>query len=433
MERDGPSAPADELIPPPDPRTVYRTGAAGAGLCGAAALLGLGLDLNGLGGPGPLGTVRLVAVAAGLLTAGAALSMRAALPGAWLIAAAACGLGWLGLPPHWDSARMVAGVAGCAALLGAGLAALPRGPRLAALSLLAVYHFFGIFLATTWPDPTPWPTQQIGTRAFLPYLMFMYLRNAYHFYSPDPGPASLLYCLIEYEPETDPATGRPVLDEKGAPKKGEREWLKIPNRAEHLKDPLALAYYRRLSVTEQVSQTIPDYMTPASFEKAEVRQRRQNVANGFLENYPQIPFAPDEIEQQIFQYRMPRPDVTRYLLPSYSRHLLLANSRPGRAAVRVKMYRLEHRVVPVAAFAGGMSPFHPLTYKPYFLGEYYLNPETDRGELVDPQDPMLYWLVPIVPKRAPAMRARDRAATAEDEVDDYLSKHAGYKVDWRQP
>lgn len=431
MERDAPSPPVDQLIPPPDPRTVYRTGAVGAGLCGVAALLGAGLDLNGMGESGPLGTVRLVLVAAGLLVAGAALSMRAGLPAAWLIGAAAAGLSWFGLPPHWDSARMVAGVAGCTALLGAALTALPRTIRLGALSLLAVYHFFGIFLATTWPDPTPWPTQQIGTRAFLPYLMFMYLRNAYHFYSPDPGPASLLYCLIEYEPETDPATGRPVLDEKGKPKVP-HEWLKIPNRDEHMKDPLGLTYYRRLSVTEQVAQTIPDYVTPASFEKVDVRQRRMEVANGFLPNYPRIPLAPEEVEQAILQYRMPRPDVTRYLLPSYARHILVANSGPGRKAVRVKIYRLEHRVVPVAAFAQGMSPFHPLTYRPYYLGEYYLNPETDRGELVDPQDPMLYWLVPIVPKRAAMLRPRD-VATVEDEIDDYLSKHAGFKVEWSHP
>jgi hypothetical protein len=432
MERDGPIIPTDELIPPPDPRAVYRTAAVGAGLCGAAALLGLGLDLNGMGGPGPWSTVRLVVTAAGLLTAGAALSLRAGLPLAWLIAVAACVLSWFGLPAHWDSARLVAGVTGCAALLGAFLTALPRTLRLAGLSLLAVYHFFGIFLATTWPDPTPWPTQQIGTRAFLPYLMFMYLRNAYHFYSPDPGPASLLYCLIEFEPETDPVTGRPVLDEKGNPKKAEHEWLKIPNRSEHLKDPLALTYYRRLSVTEQISQTIPDYLTPTSFEKLDVRQRRQQVAAGVFENYPQIPFAPEEIEQPIFQYRMPRPDVTRYLLPSYARHLLIANSRPGRKAVRVKIYRLEHRVIPVSTFASGMSPFHPLTYKPYFLGEYYLNPETDSGELVNPQDPMLYWLVPIVPKRPEAMKPPDQVRFEDETVDDYLSKHAGFDVKWRE-
>lgn len=433
MERDGPSPPLDQLVPPPDPRAVYRTGAAGAALGGVAAVVGLALDLSGHGGPGPMSTLRLVLVAAGLLTAGAALATRGSLPGAWLVGAAAAGLAWPGLPPHWDSARLVAGVMTVVALAGAGLAALPRNVRLSVLSVAILYHFGGIFCATTWPDPTPWPTQQIGTRVYLPYLMFTYLRNAYHFYSPEPGPASLLYCLVKYEiPETDPATGRPLTNADGSPKvRYEHEWLKIPNRGEHLKDPLALTYYRRLSLTEQVSQTIPDYITPASFEKMDVYVRREKAARGEYPNYPRIPIAPDDVEPRAMQYRMPRPDVTRYLLPSYARHVLKANSRPGREAVTVKIYRLEHRVLPVSSFAAGTSPYHPLTYRAYFLGEFYLDAATDRGELLDPQDPMLYWLVPVLPKRAAVMAPG--GGTAEDEVDDYLSKHAGFKVDWRRP
>ena len=345
------------------------------------------------------------------------------------------GLAWFGLPPHWDSARIVAGVMAVLATAGAVLTAVPRPVRLGVLSAVIVYHFGGIFCATTWPEPTPWPTQQIGTRVYLPYLMFMYLRNAYHFYSPEPGPASLLYCLVKYEvPETDPATGQPAANPDGTPKvRYEHEWLMIPNRGEHLKDPLALSYYRRLSLTEQVAQTIPDYVTPASFEKLDVRVRRAKAAAGELSNYPRIPVAPDEVEPFIMQYRMPRPDVTRYLLPSYARHILRANSRPGREAVTVKMYRIEHRIIPVSAFVpnaefpNGLSPYHPITHKAYFVGEFFLNAETDRGELVDPQDPMLYWLVPILP-RGPA--AGDAPGVLPYE--DYMSKHAGHPFDWSE-
>jgi hypothetical protein len=99
--------------------------------------------------------------------------------------------------------------------------------------------------------------------------------------------------------------------------------------------------------------------------------------------------------------------------------------------VTVKIYRLEHRIVPVASYAAGTDPYHPLTYRPYFLGEFYLDAETDRGELLDPQDPMLYWLVPILPKQ-PTLTPGSRV-TAEDEIEDYLSKHAGFKVEWRRP
>jgi hypothetical protein len=40
------------------------------------------------------------------------------------------------------------------------------------------------------------------------------------------------------------------------------------------------------------------------------------------------------------------------------------------------------------------SPYHPTTYWPFFLGEF-----NARGDLVDPQEPMLYWLVPILPRQ----------------------------------
>ncbi|MGL4421917.1 MAG: hypothetical protein ACRCZF_14720, partial [Gemmataceae bacterium] len=95
-----------------------------------------------------------------------------------------------------------------------------------------------------------------------------------------------------------------------------------------------------------------------------------------------------------------------------------------------KVYRLEHRLVPPAAFVdkdNPLSPYHPITYRPYFLGEYKLN-AADEAELTNPQDPMLYWLVPILPKRMPG-----KAEKVEDEIDDYLSAHAGYKLNWSRP
>ena len=49
------------------------------------------------------------------------------------------------------------------------------------------------------------------------------------------------------------------------------------------------------------------------------------------------------------------------------------------------------------------------------------------GKLLDPEDPMLYWLVPIIPKTlAPGN-------TTDLNYDDYLSKHAGFQMDWSRP
>src|SRR5437667_416198 len=83
-----------------------------------------------------------------------------------------------------------------AALAGAALVAAPRPWRQGVISAIIVFHFGGIFMATASPPPTPWLVEQMFQRVYNPYLQFMYLRNAYHFYSPEPGPASLLCFLL---------------------------------------------------------------------------------------------------------------------------------------------------------------------------------------------------------------------------------------------
>ena len=252
-------------------------------------------------------------------------------------------------------------------------------------------------------------------------MQFAYLGNAYHFYSPDPGPASHLFFLIYYErDEIDPATGKPKID---------AGWETMPRRPEQVKDPLGVSYYRRLSLTELVAGTTPDYLTPASFEKSDAYKRRMEVAHSPPPGYPKIPIPlPPESDPAYLQYRVPRVDISRYMLPSYSRHILYEFTRPGWKAVRVKIYRLEHRIRPPQDYDRSLfsnhlaqDPYHPTTYKPYFLGEFDL-----QGELVNPQDPMLYWLVPIVSKTP---------VPGSDDLDytDYMSIHAGYVYEWRRP
>lgn len=398
----------DRILPPPEAKSVFAIAAAGAASCFVALVLGMATD----SGPGFISTLRLLLVAAGCLAAGSAISMRPSLTVTWLIGAFAFGSAYFGIPAHWDSARIVA-IVGCSVgVVGAALTALPFTFRCSILSAMAMWHFGGIFCATTWPDPAPWTTQQVGTRVYLPYLMFMYLRNAYHFYSPEPGPASHVFALVKYE-NIDPKTG-----------KQEAKWITLPNRSEHMKDPLGLTYYRRLSITEQAAQTMPPM--GYTFETPEVVQRRMQAAGslGGIPDYPRIPLAPDEFEHQSLQYRTPRPDISRYLLPSYANHILMTESTPEKKAKSVKIYRLEHRVMPAQTFALGGNPHHPTTYRPYYLGEFERNAATGKVELVDSQDPLLYWLVPIVPK----------LKTANDPLDfkDYMSEHAKYRYDWKK-
>lgn len=397
-----PAQPPD-LVPPPDPARVYRIAGVGIALTTAAAALGFA---SGESGPSTTATIRLVLVALGALVAGSALSLAPKLPIAWLLAAVAAGLAALGLPEHWDSIRMLARVAAGVGVLGGILAALPLKARLAAVSVAIVYHFSCIFMATTWPDPTPWFTQQVGTRYVLPYIQFVYLKNAYHFYSPEPGSASHMFFLIVYD-TVDPKTGKP-----------EAEWVTMPDRRTHWKDPLGLTYFRRLSLTEQGSQSMPG-INEQTAEWKEIESRRASVAQGAQPNVPAIPFAPRDMDP--IQYRMPRYDITRYLLPSYAAHLLHAHSTPARKAKTVKIYRLEHPIPSLVEFSQRKwNPHHPLGFKPFYYGEFAPTPEGDAA-LTDKQDPMLYWLVPILPK----VKGADGR-----EFEDFMSKHAKYAFDW---
>lgn len=263
-----------ELVPPPDPAAVYRLGLIGLAAAGLAAVLGAIADLALGGGPAILGTARLLLIAAGAVIAGVAVAQRPGLWKAWAILAGVTILAAVvAVPPHWDSGRLLARLLSFVTVAGTVLVALPVVPRLSLLSAAVLFHFGGILTATTWPEPAPWLTVQSANRVYMPYLTAIYMRNAYHFYSPEPGPASLLHILVKYElDQTDPATGK---------KKIVREWLVLPDRMAHMKDPLGLSYYRRLSITEAVSRAIADAYAPESFNKHDAwRNRTRSTRSG---------------------------------------------------------------------------------------------------------------------------------------------------------
>lgn len=401
--------PADDLIPPADPRTVVRQGLTGVALTAAAAAIGLAALVVGEELPTAVEYLRVALSLTGVFVAGTALTLGPGLSRVWAIAAIACFCGSLGLPDSWDSFQMLFRVGTGVAAAGAVLVAAPANIRYALISCGLLFHFGGILTATTWPEPTPWLTNQVGMRVYQPYLTFMYLRNAYHFYSPDPGPASHLFFLIKYElDETDPATGKPKVVS---------EWFTMPRRDTQLKDPLGMTYYRRLSLTELASQTAAPLIGVKNVETLEAEGRR--VKASIANQVPHPEACGDPIPAQ---YRVPQTHISSYLLPSYVRYLASSNSGPGRKVVSVKIYRVEHRIVPTAAFVGGLSPHHPTTFKPYYYGEY-----APDGKLIDPQDPMLYWLVPVLPKPGGAAPGDPQ----QKDFDDYLSKHAGFEFDWK--
>ena len=428
--------------------------------------------------------LRVILSVVAMVVAGSALSLRPRWYASWLMAAAVSFLAGFGFPSTWDSFRLVAHVFGGVALLGAFLAALPPRGRMGVLGAIALFHFSGIFNATTTPSPTPFLTNQLSIIVYRPYLQFAYLSNAYHFYSPDPGPASELWFCIEYEPlKTDPVRfevlqressgdkpldagaksvykpmldetgdqiGRPifdaagnsiftpVLDSKGTPlerpvfdSEGKPQyvrtsvWLKVPRRPRDIKDPLNQSFYRRLSITENASMATSIVELPTATQK-ELEKRRYTD-----KSYPiylnDIPMA--------LQCRVPTDLTQNFIIPSYIRHIALQYGKLDRPIAGIKLYRVLHTIIRPDLFVGGedpngvkwrIKPFDPRTYYPYYLGDY-----TAKGELKVPNDPMLYWLVPIV--RNPDARPED-FANAPDRLSlaeyrrlymDYVEIHAG--------
>lgn len=407
-----PIPPSTEVLPPAALPAVVRLTVAALGLSLLAVVVGL---VAGENGPGPSGTVRLVAVAVAAVVAGGALSLRPDSPLVWLLAALTAAANSFGFPDHWDSGQMLMRVVAGAGFVGAGLMAVTRVQRRTLILGFVAFHFSSLLVATTWPDSTPWITNQLGQRFYLPFMQFTYLRNAYHFYSPEPGPASHLFALLTYElDEIDPATGKP---------KTLHEWVTLPRRDTQWKDPLGQTYYRRLSLTENAVRATTD-LGNNSDERAQVNRRRQDVALGALPGVKRIEHPPSNYEVEFRWYAQPQADVTRFLLPSFTKHLAVEFTSPGFKVVNVKLYRAEHRIVTTQYFVTQkLSPFHPTLYRVYFLGDY-----TSEGQLVDPQDPMLYWLIPILP-RGGKLKLDE---PGPEQFKDLLTEHAGYEFPWSQ-
>jgi len=410
MERDAASAlpfPSNptalaEVVPPYDWGFVRKVGVLGTGLLAVAAVLGFATTLIGDSAPWPIHTARLFLVFIGALATGAAVSMRPDMWQTWAIGTLAGLLAIFGTPAHWDSFRLLFGVMTAVALTWTVLLVAPVRYRLLAISALILFHFAGIFFATTTPPSTPWMTEQVFMRVYNPYLQFLYLRNAYHFYSPQPGPASILVFLLKTE-TIDPVTGE---------KRYKTQWVVLPKRPNDVKDPMGLTYYRRLSLTEQVARATPAVRSLTA-EAREMRARRQLVP---------IPLHPtDELD---IQYQLLQPEVARYIVPSYASHVILENTPDKESAAKttVKIYRLQHNTMAIEDFINwrknpesNTNPYDPTTYRPFFLGEF-----DARGNLLDPQEPMLYWLVPITARPG----GTPPGDTTKRHYLDYMSFHA---------
>src|SRR5262249_31092804 len=93
---------------------------------------------------------------------------------------------------------------------------------------------------------------QLWTYVYRPYLQFLYMTNAYHFYSPDPGPPNHLWFSVTYED-------------------GSWEWVKYPNRKT---SSVGMQYQRHLALPEH--SFTPRPTLPYSAAQIEVLRRTQS-------------------------------------------------------------------------------------------------------------------------------------------------------------
>ncbi len=276
-------------------------------------------------------------------------------------------IGLLATDKEWDSADMVLKALLVVAGFGAVLVLLPGRTRRVTISLLAVFHFGGILTAVTMlappgsGQPAPFLATQAWVHLYRPYLNFLYMNNAYHFYSPEPGPPTLLWFKLNYS-------------------NGTSEWFKMPNRED---SPVNLHFQRLLSITENCGT-----VATATTEALQVVQPRRLAAG---QQYG-VPTHPSETLAAQFQ---PPSDYSAVMLPPTVRRVAREHAHPAddpsATLVSLKFYRVRHHILPASFMANGFSPLDKSLFYAFYLGEYF----PDGRNVNFANDPFLYWLIPI--------------------------------------
>jgi hypothetical protein len=335
------------------------------------------------------GLTALVVSVGTMLTAGAVVvRWHSAL--IWGLAALCASVGSVAFQEiGWDSARLLFLVLMAAAGAGALLLLLPTTARWIVISVLLVIHFGGILTAVCSAAPGTWVASTLWNFFYRPHLQFMYLNNAYHFYSPEPGPAVLMWFCIHYEPSADGSPNWrwvkvPDFDEKGHPIRPDHRRL-WPNTE----------YTRRLSMAESVN--FPQYSDDSSFPVAARQQRR--IRAGELHE-PSIPLYPLNELGLEFQYRAPNRLSLRWT-QAYVRHVARTyrhEKKPELAVKSVQVYRVIHAIANAKQIAEGWDPYDPIMYQPFYQGEYEPDGTPKNNFLAEDKlpDQFLFWLIPIL-------------------------------------
>lgn len=307
-----------------------------------------------------------------------------------------------------ETFRLLFGAMTLVSVVAAPLVVVPQSMRRAVISGLILLHFGGICTAALSAPPAPWVVSQLWVRIYRPYLEFMYLNNAYHFYAPEPGPASYIWFRLIYD---DPSTKETLY-----------HWVKLPEIDEDgsSRHRLALEYQRILSLTENAIQGNPVTTFYRGAEPLPFFKRRlEAVAGPARAGIPQpeftAPFHPGMAIEH--QYIVPTSGV-RHILSSFARHVGRTPhpDRPDAKIRSIKIYKVTHLLPwpPNLYLVQKLDVREPDFYRHSFMGEY-----DPSGQLKDDEDPFLYWVLPNVREYYPATSATDY------RVKSYARRHAG--------
>ncbi len=402
--------------------------------------------LIGAARAGNLPVLQVALLVVGLIAAGAAVASHIAFAhhdlegrigsaGTWLLATATLFVARSALDPAWDSVVLLFNVLLLVGVAAALLTVLPRAWRQLAVSLLILFHLGGLVSAIVVRPPKggepPWLANQAWTRVYRPYLMFTRLDDPYHYFTPRPELATLLWFRVAFADGTS-------------------HWMQIPDHSSY-DNPIE---YRRLAALASALNKTTGLGKPNT-EDGRVflehfLKRRIEAGKSFN---PPIP--PADTMPLAEQFREPTIEG-KLLLASYVRHVAKTIRHPlgyDSPVTTVKVYRVEYTSPPARHFHAGRSPGDPTLYQAWYQGEY----EPDgrlrttieivrnaSGEQVGHiQDPLLYWLIPIVrvPDDPAAAKAKDLPGLAigaqrtndpvvgpwtnEGKIVNYVRVHAG--------
>lgn len=333
-----------------------------------------------------------------------------------VVALLGCWALWYGNdnPEPWDTLRLFLVVVAVLALLAAPLLLLPPRVQKIVASLLILFHFGGILTAVTTSPPGSLFMQSVAAPVFVPYLDFLHLTNAYRFYSPEPGPACQLWCRLVYSDD------RGFLHSR---------WIKLPDsdgRGEH-GYLVALQNQRRQSLVDNLANsfaTTRPHQLSRAWRDAESDKPPPILLGkpltpklGLKIPYYSDPRFPEDQDERFTQYQEPTVPG-KELLQSFARHLarLPYPNHPEYRFKSVKIYRALHRMLSAPALGQGADPYDITFFVPYFQGEF-----DEKGTLLNPDDPFLYWVVPIM---------REHPAEPNSRIMGYVFLHAGDKQDW---